>query len=156
MSDHWHKSFVKIEALLFAGPVTFIAGTMGVIAIASLIVGRFELESSELAEIVVYLLPLPPLIAGWVLIARFIVQGRNGLNSSGSYLWWLAMFGVVIVFAAMSIPSNVDMKRVGGEITFGSWFRLYFRDLMLGLPAFVPLIHLLLLRTIVFNKLIKK
>ena len=144
MSERLHKVVVTLEAVLLAGPVTYLGGLLGAMSLASLV--SWPHEPYEQAQVFVYLLPLLPLIAGWVLIVRFLTKGRPGLGTAGTYLWWLSGLGAAITLAAILIFSNVDLRRINDHPTMWLWIAKYFRELAFGLPAVVPLLHLLLLR----------
>jgi len=144
MSDRWHKLAVALEALLLAAPVTYLGGIFGLMSLVML-VGGSPLEPYDQAQTFVYLLPLTPLLAGWVLIVHFLIKGRPGLSAASSYLWWLSGLGIVIILAAILV-TFVDLQELNDHPTMWLWVVKYFRELVFGLPAVVPLIHLMLLR----------
>ena len=146
MSERWSKVLVAIEALVLAVPVTLLA------ALALLGAATYFLtansEPYERAQSIVYLVPLPPLAAGWTLIARFLGSGRAGLRSARAYLWWLAVVGVALVISAAWVGYRLDTHDLEYEPTLWKWLLLYFRDLAFGLPAIVPLVHLAIERRV--------
>jgi len=146
MSERWSKFLVALEALVLLVPVTLLAAFSLVGAITYL--RAVHLEPYEQAQAIVYLVPLAPLTAGWILIARFLASGRAGLESCRAYLWWLAGLGGVLVVAAIWVGSSFDEHKLEYEPTMWKWMLLYCRELAFGLPALVPLIHLAIERRV--------
>jgi general stress protein CsbA len=140
MSERWSKLLVAVEALVLFVPVTLLAALSILGAIAFVLAAH--MEPYEQAQAIVYLIPVVPLIAGWMLIGRFLASGRAGLRSCGALLWWLAALGGAIVLAAICVGSSFDKHELEYEPTLGRWVLLYFRELAFGLPALVPLVHL--------------
>ena len=135
---------LALEALLLALPVT--------ILLIPFIVGSFaqlsnpHLETYEAAQIVAYLLPVPSLTAGWILIGRFLRTGASGLRIINPVTWWLVAVGALIPIGALIASSSFDPHKFEYDPTDLGWFLVYFRELALGLPAVIPLLHLLIER----------
>lgn len=140
MDSRASRTAVALEALLLALPVTALA-SFGFIAGISYLTQR-HLEVYEKAQVIVYLLPMIPLLAGWALIGRFVISGPGSLRSSSNLLWSIAFLGAVIILAAMLAGYWTRQRGFGDPASLRSWVRSYLRELTLGLPAVVPLAHL--------------
>ena len=144
MTERGHKILVALEATLLALPVTYLGGSLGLLSAVS-IFGDLS-EPYDRAQALVYALPILPLICGWVLIARFLLRGYAGLLSVSPYVIWVAIAGVVLVVAALLVGVSFDVYELGYSPTYWLWVAKYFRELGFGMPAIIPLAHLLILR----------
>jgi hypothetical protein len=139
MRERWHRVLVAIEAVLLAAPVTYVSASMTVLSIATLFEGNSE--PYDRAQSLVYLLPVAPLACGWVLITRFVRRGIDGLQTTSSGVWLLAWLGVAMLLTAFFANATFDVHRLEGEPTMWLWILKYYRELVFGLPALAPLLH---------------
>jgi len=144
MSERWSRLAVATEALLLAFPVTYLA----VFALAAdmLSLTAPAVPIYERAQAIVYALPIIPLAAGWILIARFVISGSPALRSSSNVLWVLSFSGAIIVLVSIFIGFWSRRRAFGDPASLWPWILSYFRELSVGMPAIIPLIHLTLER----------
>jgi hypothetical protein len=145
MTERLSRFLVAVEAVLLAVPVTALAAFA---AIAGLVLlADRPIPLYEQAQTIVYLMPVVPLVAGWVLMARFVVFGSAALRSSSRVLWSAASLGAVLFFFAALCAAawrrNINFLRPD---SIWYWLLAYFRELTFGLPLLVPLVHLSLER----------
>jgi len=145
MTEPWSRFAVAIEALLLALPVTYLA-IAGFAATMLFLTDEQTLPIYERAQMIVYALPIIPLAAGWILIGRFVIAGSPTLRSSSDVLWLLSFLGAIIVFAALFVGYWLRRRDFGDAASLWPWVRSYFRELALGIPALIPLVHLTLER----------
>jgi hypothetical protein len=145
MTESLSRFLVALEALFLAVPVTALATLAGTAGL--LLLTDRPIPNYERAQTIVYLLPFVPLVAGWILMARFVVFGSVALRSTSRVLWVAAALGVgLFVLAALCAAA---WRRSPGFFEPDSvwyWVLSYFRELVFGLPALVPLTHLALER----------
>jgi len=144
MTERWSRFAVAIEALLLAFPVTYLA--IAAFAAGMLFLTEQTPPMYERAQTIVYALPIIPLAAGWILIGRFVIAGSPALRSSSNVLWLLSFLGVIIALAALFVGHWSRRGDFGDAASLWPWVRSYFRELALGIPAMIPLIHLTLER----------
>jgi hypothetical protein len=141
MSERFSRFAVAVEALLLALPVTVLAG-WAFIAGLMLLVNQ-SVQTYERAQTIVYALPVVPLLAGWTLIGRFVLRGASALHSSSRLLWLQVLFGAITVLGAFFVGLwRQSISDFGSGESLWPWLRSYFRELMFGLPAIIPLTHL--------------
>lgn len=140
MSEQLSRFVVGIEAVFFALPVTALA-CISAFAGLMLLSDRSD-HLYEIAQKIVYALPVAPLVAGWVLIARFVIFGSGTLRSSSNLLWATATVGGALVLAAIFVGLLSRNRVFGDAESVWPWVRTYFHELAFGLPALVPLAHL--------------
>ena len=144
MSERWSRLAVAVEALLFALPVTY----LGIFAFAAGVLSLTEqtVPTHERAQAIVYALPIIPLAAGWTLIGRFVITGSPALRCSGDVLWLFSFLGAMIVLAGVFVGFWSRGRAFGDPASLWPWVLSYFRELSVGIPAIIPLIHLTLER----------
>jgi hypothetical protein len=145
MSERWSKCLLAVEAFVLAVPITCLAALAALGSVASLFSGNSE--PYDRAQAIVYLLPIAPLASAWLLIWRFLLRGRVGLRSTTGPWWWIAAFGALLAAAAALVRLCFDTHSVESAPTFLGWILSYYRELALGVPAVVPLTHLVVERT---------
>jgi len=138
MTERTSRIAVAFEALLFALPVTLL-GTLAFASVLFSLASRSD-QIYERAQNIVYTLPVLPLLAGWTLVARFVIFGSDSLRSSSRLLWLLALSGVALVCAALLFRVRANF---GDARSLWAWVRSYLGELIFGAPAIVPLIHLI-------------
>src|SRR6185312_10105773 len=89
----------------------------------------------EQAQALVYLVPLIPLAAGWILIARFVIFGSGALRSSAKGLWLTASLGAALfVLAVLCAATWTRTSKVMKPDSSWYWIASYLRELVFGLP----------------------
>lgn len=145
MTERLSRFLVALEALLLAVPVTALATLAGIAGL--LLLTDRPMPIYERAQTIVYLVPFVPLVAGWILMARFVVFGSAALRSSSKALWFAASLGAALfVLAALCAAAWTRSITFLKPDSVWYWLLSYFRELAFGLPALVPLAHLALER----------
>jgi len=105
--------------------------------------------SQSLLALALLTVAFAALIAGWTLLARFVVRGIVGLCQAKVWLWWLAIGGGVlsIICAAAFRIDAVAVARFNSGFVWTAQFIQY------GVLFLIPLGHLALERVIRGRKL---
>jgi hypothetical protein len=131
MSEGLSKFLIAIEALLLLVPLSSLAFLMWASRLIGEPLGWWTLDPILLVSTI-------SLACGWILVFRFFVYGTTVLRSTSSLVWVGAILGGAAVIAAVAIKFG----GIGVKAAFLEYFSLF----VFGIPALVPLSHIILER----------
>jgi hypothetical protein len=144
MSEGHSKFIIAIETLLLLVPTSSIALLQWGFTLVN-VVGR-PLGRPTLDFFVFIQLPMISLVCGWTLVIRFFVYGSDALRSTSGWIWSGAIIGGIVAIAALIEVVAIHF----GDVSIRAALPEYFGLLVIGSPALVPLIHIVLER--IFRK----